>query len=58
MVTQVEFALAPALTNDCIIDYTTLEGAKLYQARIKALPGNAFNCEPHRINVFLVTLEA
>jgi len=34
-----------------------LEGAKLYQARIEALPGNPFNCKPHGIKVFLATLE-
>jgi len=57
MAAQVQFMLAPALANDSIIDYATPEGAKLYQARIKALPGTPFNCEPHGIKVFLVTLE-
>jgi len=57
MAAQVQFALAPALINDGIINYATPEGAKLYQAAIKALPGDPFNCEPHGIKVFLTTLE-
>ncbi len=57
MVAQVQFVLAPVLANDGIMDYTTPEGAKLYQAGIEVLPGNPFNCEPHGIKVFLATLE-
>jgi len=57
MAAQVQFALAPVLMNDGIINYATPEVAKLYQARIKALPGSALNCEPHEIKVFLATLE-
>jgi hypothetical protein len=57
MAAAVPFALAPALANDGILDYTTAEGAKLYRAAIEALPGDPFNCEPHGIKVFLATLE-
>ena len=54
---QIQFALAPALINDGIIDYATPEGTKLYRAAIEALPGDPFNCKPHGIKVFLATLE-
>jgi len=54
MAAQVQFALAPVLI---IINYATPEGAKLYRAAIKVLPGNPFNCKPHGIKVFLATLE-
>jgi len=57
MAAAVPFALAPSLTNEDIIDYTTAEGAKLYCAAIEALPGDAFNCKPHGIKVFLSTLK-
>jgi len=57
MAAQVQFALAPVLINDGIINYTMPEGTKLYRAAIEALPGDPFNCEPHGIKDFLATLE-
>jgi hypothetical protein len=57
MAAQIQFALAPALANEGLIDYATPEGAKLYRAGIEKLPGDPFNCEPHGIKVFLSTLE-
>jgi len=49
----ISFALAPALVNDGIIDYSTAEGAKLYWAAIEPLPGDPFDCEAHGVKVFL-----
>jgi len=49
----IPFALAPALVNDGIIDFSTVEGTKLYQAAIEPLPGDPFNCEAHGVKVFL-----
>jgi len=57
MAAVVPFVLAPVLANEDIINYTMAEGAKLYHAAVEALPGDAFNCEPHGIKVFLATLE-
>ena len=52
----IPFALVPALVNDGIIDYSTAEGTKLYQAAIEPLPGDPFNCEAHGVKVFLANL--
>jgi len=57
MAAAVPFALASVLANEDIINYTTAEGGKLYCTAIEALSGDAFNCKPHGIKVFLSTLK-
>ena len=53
------FALAPALVNNAIIDYSTSEGAKLYRAAITKLSSEAqFGCDPANLKVFLALLKA
>jgi len=51
------FALVPALVNNGVIDDSTTEGAKLYQAAIEPLTDNPFSCEAHQVKVFLANLE-
>ena len=55
----VPFALAPALINDQVIDYSTSEGSKLYKSAIAKLSGeNQFGCEPAGLKVFLALVKA
>ena len=57
--TTVPFALAPALINDQVIDYSTSEGSKLYKSAIAKLSGeNQFGCEPAGLKVFLALVKA
>ena len=48
----VNFALAPALVEDGVIDYSTRTGAKLYETAVEAL-NIEFDCQPGNLKVFL-----
>ena len=51
---QPAFALAPALANGGVIDYSTSEGIKIYQASVTALVADPlFDCESHGLSHFL-----
>jgi hypothetical protein len=54
---EIPFALAPALANNGIIDYSTPAGIKLYLAAIKPLQTDLFGCEAHNVKTFLSALE-
>jgi len=54
---EIPFALAPALINTGVIDYTTPAGVKAYRAAVQPLQEELFNCEPQGIKVFLSALE-
>ncbi len=54
------FALAPALTNNAVIDYTTSEGVKIYKAATVSLYSKdeeAFDCLPAGLHDFLNLLK-
>ena len=56
---SIPFALAPALVNDTIINYSTSEGSKLYKAAITKLSSEAqYGCDPINLKVFLALLKA
>jgi hypothetical protein len=48
--------LAPGLTEDGILDYSTPAGAKIYRAATQPLQEESFNCEPQGLKVFLASL--
>ncbi len=50
------FVLSPALINQGPIDYSTLEGIKLWRGAVKPLAKELFTLEPHRFKLFLSTL--
>ena len=52
----IPFALAPALVDAEIINYSTSAGAKLYKAAVEPL-STTFNCQPDNLKVFLTDLK-
>ncbi len=50
------FALSLALINQGPINYSTLEGIKLWRGAIEPLAKELFTLEPHRFKLFLSTL--
>ena len=56
---SIPFALAPALVNNTIMDYSTSEGSKLYKAAITKLSSETqYGCDPTNLKVFLALLKA
>ena len=56
---SIPFALAPALVNNTIINYSTSEGSKLYKAAFTKLSSEAqYGCDPTNLKVFLALLKA
>jgi hypothetical protein len=53
---RTQFALAPALANNNIIDYTTPAGAKLFKAGTDPLP-STFDCTAVNLQLFLDQLK-
>ena len=54
-----QFALAPGLVNDEIIDYSTNEGAKLFaKATAKLSAESLYACQPENLKVFLTLVQA
>jgi hypothetical protein len=53
---RAQFALAPGLTQDGILDYSTPAGAKIYRAATLHLQDELFHCEPQGLKVFLACL--
>jgi hypothetical protein len=51
-----QFALAPALANNDVIDYTTPAGAKLFKAETDPLP-STFDCTAVNLQLFLDQLK-
>lgn len=51
-----QFALAPALVDNGIIDYATPEGVKLYKSATQALP-KEFDCRIEGLKIFLSQLK-
>jgi hypothetical protein len=54
---RIKFALAPGLTENGVLDYSTPSGAKTYRAAVQSLQEDAYNCEPQGLKVFLACLE-
>jgi len=50
------FALAPGLTENGVLDYSTPAGAKIYRAATLRLQEDSFSCEPQGLKVFLAAL--
>jgi len=50
------FALAPALVNQGAINYSTMDGIKLWRAGIKPLAKELFTLKSHKFKLFLATL--
>jgi hypothetical protein len=52
----IPFALAPALADAAIINYSTSAGAKLYKSAVKPL-ATKFDCQPATLKVILMDLK-